>query len=51
MAGPAFTRRPRFFVPSPTPPRLASLATPPSRGFPFDQFITKFSILNKVINH
>ena len=87
MAAPAFTRRSRFFVPSPTPPAryarcpplpgasfrprfFAPSPTPiarfarhphlhqalrappsPSRWLPFGPFITKFSILNKVINH
>ena len=35
MAAPAFTRRSRFFVPSPTPPGSLRSPPPPSRGFPF----------------
>lgn len=54
MAGPAFTHRARFLRTVPHPPRAlrcASRAAPPSRGLPFGMVITKYSILNKVINH
>lgn len=33
MAGPAFTRRARFFVPSPAPPARFARCPPPPGGF------------------
>lgn len=50
MAAPAFTRRGRLFVPSPTPLR-ATRAALPLQGTSFRPGNHPYTILNKVINH